>query len=105
MIKMSNGLELYLCERESVGDFYLRELDITITTEPVGDSIRRTLKLSEDDVRSLSSLSRDDLYNGLFKRFDITDLKSYPGLPKGPYYWVDESVYRTISEKTLDGKK
>lgn len=105
MIKMSNGLELHLCEREDVGDFYLRELGITIDTKPAGDSIRRTLRLSEDDIRSLSNLSGDDLYRELFDRFGITDLKSHPGLPRGPYYSVDESVYRVINEKALDGKK
>ncbi|MBI2651035.1 hypothetical protein HYX01_01045 [Candidatus Woesearchaeota archaeon] len=104
MIEMNSGLELYLCEKESVGNFYLRELDILIATQPIGDSIRQTLKLSENDARTLSNLSRDGLFKELFKRFGITDLKSYPGLPKGPYYSVDKSVYIAIKEKDLSGK-
>lgn len=96
---MSSGLEVYLCEKEVVRDFYLRELCITIATEAIGDSIRQTLELSENDVRNLSGLSGGDLYKELFKRFGITDLKPYPGLPKGPYYSVDENVYIAITEK------
>ena len=33
------------------------------------------------------------LLKHLFSKFGIYDLESKIGLPKGPYYWVDESVY------------
>ena len=90
---MSGGLELYLCEKESEVDNYVRELDITIATKPVGDLTRETLKLTDDEVLRLREMDKVHLLKHLFSKFGIYDLESKIGLPKGPYYWVDESVY------------
>lgn len=103
-------LVLNLVDHETVGDFYLKELDLRIRLRAdsrlplfegggVTDegTVRATIALSHDSVRALPRhAARQSIMKALFGYFGIRDLESYPGLPKGPYYWIDEAVYNEI---------
>ena len=94
-----NGLVLYLCEREYL-DGYDRYLDKSIRISPLGDEV--VLKQREFSIDELSELAasgdQEGLKEGIFSKFGINDLRSFPGIPKGPYYWIDSEVYGAIRE-------
>ena len=93
---MTNGLTLYLCEKEDAGDFHLRELDIFMAMQP-SDSVRRSLYMTAAEIGALRGTDARSLQDYLFSRFGISDLSSKPGLPKGPYYSVDKDVYTALA--------
>ena len=88
-----NSIFLYLDEQEEEGDFHCRELDITmrIASSPMQD----TKMLDLDEMIELSK-GNTNIKEYLFAKFGRTDLRAKPGLPKGPYYYVDEKVYDAI---------
>lgn len=97
---MEERLTLYLYDCEYI-DGYNKYLDITITTsEKEAYAERRvrleTITLSKAEIRELAGLDKADIKRGLFSKFGITDLSSHPGQPKGPYYLVDEDVYKAL---------
>ncbi|MCX6764308.1 MAG: hypothetical protein NTU58_01225 [Candidatus Nealsonbacteria bacterium] len=95
-------MKLYLFEKENADGERdgVRHLDKTIALSRENHSEETeigSVKLTEAEIQELSSLPRDQIRSRLFAKFGITDLKSHPGYPKGPYYWVDEKVYNKIN--------
>jgi len=92
-------LTLYLCEQEE-RDGYERYLDIAIQLQPKeGWEILEEITLSREDAQRVAERGRTEL----FLLFGIKDLRSRPGYPKGPYYWVGEAVWRAIRETIEEG--
>lgn len=103
------NLMLYLLEKES-RDGYERYLDLTISLSGAKpwdwQSItldewtqRKQVELTAAEAQELSGLEKEDMTGKLFAKFGITDLRSYPGYPKGPYYSVCDGVYETIRRR------
>lgn len=92
-------MKLLLFEQESV-DGYERHLDRTIRMARANDDEEeiKSVDLTEAEFRGLGSCasSPDALERELFAKFGITDLKSHPGCPKGPYYWIAPEVHRAL---------
>ncbi|MBI4981079.1 hypothetical protein HZC30_06000 [Candidatus Woesearchaeota archaeon] len=102
-------LTLYLYDHKDV-DGTERFLDVVITTSQEEAYEKAEIRLesvvlSKEEIKELTDLNREDIMRKLFSKLGITNLKSYPGLPKGPYYRVDESVYIAVGKKDLSGKK
>lgn len=99
-------MKLYLFENETAdGEIgYVRYLDKIIAlsrgcyTEETVTEIG-CIKLTKSEIQELSNLSQEQIMGKLFAKFGITDLESYPGYPKGPYYWVDSEVYNAIRQR------
>jgi len=94
-------MKLYLYENESADDEIggVRHLDKTIALSRENHSEENEiscLELAKAEIKELSNLPQSQIMSKLFAKFGITDLKDYPGYPKGPYYWVDEEVYNQI---------
>jgi hypothetical protein len=94
---MKTTLDLFLCEEEVEGDNYLNELNLIVATHPVGDAVRKKTKICSPCIYIGSIIGEEYLKNMLFKKFGITDLSEKPGLPKGPYYVIDKSIYNEIA--------
>ena len=83
-------LTLYLWEREIPDDFNLTTLELIISANSMPEWTNnkdypcRLMGSKEFDSQAFS-LSKEEL----FERFGIKDLNSYPGLPKGPYYYIE----------------
>ena len=102
----SSGLSLALYEYETYAIGYVREHNyhISLSTEPAPGHVEEemaspaeeigSIKLTPDDVRALATCQ--DLETELFRRFGKHDLQDYPGLPKGPYYWISPQICEVI---------
>ena len=88
-----NSIFLYLDEQEEEGDFHCRDLDITMRIAPSPGKDTEMLSLAE--MIELSK-GNTNIKEYLFAKFNKTGLRAKPGLPKGPYYYVDEKVYDAI---------
>lgn len=92
------NLTLYLSERETRDGFehYLDKYIRLYPAKDIEEIIINQTELTLDELQELSRFSREEIKSKLFAKFSITDLRDYPGLPKGPYYWVDDEVYNKI---------
>lgn len=93
-------LTLYLYDHEHV-DGIERQLDIRITSsrekaQQESEMRLESIILSKDEIGKLASLSEAEIKRELFSKFGVTNLGSFPGLPKGPYYWIEGDVYKSI---------
>lgn len=101
-------MKLYLCNTEEEDDSDLmRCCNYYIALEPRNREIRKILFVDENELHRLSHLEPihidrlgegQELFKALYRLFDMTDLKASPGLPKGPYYYIDEEVYSAVAK-------
>ena len=108
-------MKLYLCEKEEQDDDYLYRLDLYISLDPGYRDIRKILFVDERVICGLSNLIGEviarksshltdegtELFKELYRLFGITDLKDKVGLPKGPYYHVDNDVYGAVANEPI----
>lgn len=95
----TESITIYLCENEHPGDNYMRELDITLALNPrdlyeIEEGHWKIIderKLTTEEIRELGKEG-----GGLYGLFGRTDLSAKPGLPKGPYYSVQQEVYDMV---------
>lgn len=95
------GLMMYLCEKKELDESDAQKhllLYITLNAPAAKASLRKSQKLSNEEVIILVSLEQEDkLKTKLFSIFGITSLASSPGYPKGLDYSVGKDVYQYFS--------
>ncbi|MFC1733657.1 hypothetical protein ACFL6I_25440 [candidate division KSB1 bacterium] len=89
------SIYLYLDEKEDNEDEigYQRALDITLkcSANKGADGV----ELTRDEMIEIAK--EGDVMKKLYAKLGRTDLEPKPGLPKGPYYHVDEMIYEIIA--------
>lgn len=91
-------LSVYEEEQEGIG---FKELNLILSlyagkNEEQNRRERKRLEIVEDERLELSRLPKTELESRLWEKFHMTDRCEQLGLPKGPYFSIDDTVYDAI---------
>jgi len=102
MPEQEKGLTLFVCAEESddgPGSID-RFLDVSIELSNCRPESREKKELTIEEIRRVYDLKDNDgaYLKELYSLFGYRDLRSHPGRPHGPYYWIGEGVREKIKE-------
>jgi hypothetical protein len=102
MPEQEKGLTLFVCAEEtddgpgSIDRF----LDVYVELSICRPEFREKREFTVEEIKRIHSLrnAEQNYLEEIYSLFGYKDLKAWPGLPHGPYYWIGEGVREKIKE-------